>query len=142
MNNRVIVTTLLLAFIAACTPVLAPASTSAPPSVNVKPILLNTTDEPNHLNLYEIFPAETGQNLVFDNCLGCHSIRFIVLGQKTHDQWEGVKTRHVGWVSALNEDQLKLLFLYLEQNFNPTKPEPHLPQWYLELMIGTESEHP
>ncbi len=111
-------------------------------SANPNPVFPDATEEPRRLNLYEIFPASEGRDLVIDNCTVCHSITPIVMGSKTRQQWEGVKARHVGWVSNLNEEQLDTLFGYLEDNFNPTKPEPILPQWYQDLWIGTGSELP
>ena len=106
------------------------------------PVLPSATDEPLRLNMDEIFTAGKGREQVLDNCLRCHSVTPIVLGSKTQQQWEGTRTRHTAWITNLSDEQLNTLFGYLAENYNPTKPKPSLPQWYLDLPIGTSSELP
>lgn len=93
------------------------------------------TSEPQHfkLNMDEIFPPGEGRDLVLMNCITCHGFVRIVRGQRDEARWEVVKNHHRERVIGLSDEEFNLLFAYLVENFNSTKPVPKLPKWYLEV---------
>lgn len=82
-----------------------------------------------------IFPPGEGRDLVLQNCIVCHSfIRFVLL-QRTHGEWEYVRSRMRPFVPHLDDAQVEVLFGYLERHFNDANPEPVLPQWFLDSAV-------
>jgi hypothetical protein len=75
----------------------------------------------------KIFPPGPGKDLVFSNCTGCHSFVCSIIGQRTADAWNKIKTTHRKRVSALSDADFGALFDYLAANFNDQKPVPELP---------------
>jgi len=61
-------------------------------------------------------------------CSNCHPFVCAFRGQRTSGHWDLVELTHVerGWID-LNQQDLELLFGYLESNFNDQKPEPVIP---------------
>lgn len=84
-------------------------------------------EQPGKVNLDKIFPDGKGRELVLNNCTACHSFVCVVRGQRTVDHWNTVMATHRPRVSSLSDDDYKVLFDYVKENFNDTKPEPELP---------------
>lgn len=81
------------------------------------------------INMDEIFPPdhETETELLIYTCGSCHSWVCAVIGQRPVEHWRTVQATHKDLVSALSDEEDKLLFDFLAENFNDTKPEPDLP---------------
>jgi hypothetical protein len=116
---------------ATATPVPA-TSTLVPATATHVPAETPSSESSETVNLEEILPGRPGE-LVFNNCTGCHSIVCSVIGQRTIEQWETVKRGHRDKVPGVSDEDYDLLFTFLEDNFNNTKPEPALPQRLLDL---------
>lgn len=84
------------------------------------------------LDMDAIFPRGAGRDLLLYNCTNCHSFVRIVRMQRTKGQWALVKKTMRPRVSGLTDEQVDVLFTYLETSFNDAKPEPELPEWFLE----------
>jgi hypothetical protein len=69
---------------------------------------------------------------VMINCTHCHGITVIVRGQKPMGHWAAVKLAHEEYVHGLPKAELDAIFDYLSENFNDTKPEPRLPEWFVQ----------
>ena len=88
------------------------------------------------VNLDEIFPPgdQTERDLVIYNCSNCHPWVCAVRGQRTVEHWSGVQSNHSkGLFPALSDENYELLFEFLVDNFNDTKPEPKLPEALRDL---------
>jgi hypothetical protein len=122
------------------TPRLAPTElpTPTPSPVVAQPITPTPgSGGPRRLNLEEILPPPAEmRELVVMNCLGCHGLGEIVLGQKPATHWEWVRLTHMEIVRGLGMEQFNEVFKYLVENFNETKPEPELPDWYPDRTPG------
>jgi hypothetical protein len=77
----------------------------------------------------EIFPPgyQTERDLVIFTCGNCHTWVCTVRGQRTVEHWRTVQATHESLFPALSDEQLELLFDFLAEHFNDTKPEPDLP---------------
>jgi hypothetical protein len=95
------------------------------------PLLQSSSDSGGPLNLDKIFPPGLGRDLVITKCTACHRYGIIVQGQRTVARWEAIKWSHQGKPGLGDDANLKIMFDYLEANFNPSHPEPQLPPWYL-----------
>jgi cytochrome c5 len=84
------------------------------------------------VNIEEIFPAGRGRELVLNNCTSCHTIVPIVVLQMTKEAWERNSRDHRGRVSGLSDEDFKVLYDYVEANFNPDRPVPKLPKSLLD----------
>jgi hypothetical protein len=119
----------------------APTAQSPAPTEAATPALETATpgaETPGKVNMDEIFPpgTEKERNMVFENCTACHTFLCFVRGQRTAAQWATSKLSHRPKVIALSDADFDLLYKYLEENFNDTKPEPKIPQWLLEQDRG------
>ena len=80
----------------------------------------------------EIFPKGRGRELLLNNCTSCHTFVPIVTLQMTKEAWERNRNIHRDRVPNLTEDEIKVLYSYLESNFNPSRPPAKLPRALLE----------
>lgn len=88
------------------------------------------------VNLDEIFPPghQMERNLVIYNCSNCHPWVCTVRGQRTVEHWRGVRLIHnKGLFPALSDEDYQILFDFLVENFNDTKPVPDLPEALQDL---------
>jgi hypothetical protein len=78
----------------------------------------------------EIFPPghETERDLVIYTCGSCHAWVCAVIGQRPVEHWTTVQATHKDKASGLDDEEYTLLFDFLAENFNDTKPEPDLPE--------------
>ena len=114
-----------------------PTSATQPTTATVKPTTPTPSGETQKLNLDEYFPTGRGRELVLQSCTGCHSFAPIITGQRTKERWESLKSGHRDKAAAINENDYNTLFVYLVENYNNTKPEPKLPEWFLKLQGST-----
>lgn len=82
-------------------------------------------------------PAGKGRDLTLQSCTGCHSFVPVITGQRTKARWEGLRTGHRDTSLALSDGDYNAIFDYLAANFDSTKPEPKLPEWFLKQVVGT-----
>ena len=75
----------------------------------------------------DIFPNAEGRDLVLQNCGTCHGFDRIVLGQRSQDRWESVKSGHRERTPGISDADYDKLFAYLAAHFNPSNPEPKIP---------------
>lgn len=87
---------------------------------------------PLKLDMDAIFPRGAGRDLMLDNCTNCHSFVRIVLMQRTREQWGVVKNAMKPRVSGLSDEDVDVIFSYLEASFSDTRPAPKLPKWFIE----------
>ncbi len=78
----------------------------------------------------EIFPPgyERERDLVIYTCGSCHAWACAVIGQRPVEHWKTVQANHKDKASGLDDEEYTLLFDFLAENFNDTKPEPDLPE--------------
>jgi hypothetical protein len=76
-----------------------------------------------------LFPPGNGRDLVLANCTSCHSVACSVIGQRTPERWAALEEQHRDRISGVD---LKLLFGYLQTNFDSSRPEPKVPAKFLE----------
>ncbi len=94
---------------------------------------------PHKINMDAIFPPGEGRDLVLWNCMNCHTFVRIVTGHHSHSHgaegpghdthWDTHRILHRARLWRLSEEELDVLYAYLKENFNDTKPEPKLPCW-------------
>lgn len=113
-----------------------PSATTQPAATVVKAVTPTPTSGVQKLNLDDYFPPGQGRDLVLQNCTSCHSIAPIITGQRTKDRWLNVKSAHTDKVGSMSDSDSTIIFDYLEANFNDTKPEPKLPDWFLQQQSG------
>lgn len=93
---------------------------------------VNPVGRPAKVNLEEIFPPGRGRELVLNNCAGCHTFVPIVILQMSREAWQRNGRDHRERVKALSDADFKILYAYLMENFNPSRPVPKLPQELLD----------
>jgi hypothetical protein len=125
---------------AAMTPALPSVPSTTQPGDAVTPVAStsasstpSTAGDGQHVDLDAIFPPGPGKDLVLTNCIVCHSIVRIVMGNKSIEHWEYIKGVHRTRVTQLSSQDLNTLFGYLEVNFDDTHLEPNLPEWFRQL---------
>ncbi|WP_455388592.1 hypothetical protein [Petrachloros mirabilis] len=118
------------------TPVQA-TSTAQPTKASTTPTSPASTGGQQKLNLDDYMPAGAGRDLLLQNCTGCHSFVPIITGQRTRTRWESIRVAHKDAVKALDDKDYGAIYDYLEENFNDTKPEPKLPEWFVQSQTGT-----
>ena len=84
------------------------------------------------VSLQEIFPEGLGRAMVLDSCGACHAAACSAIGQRTPERWANLKEDHRDKVSDVSEEDYNVLFAYLSENFNDSKPEPLVPPQFLE----------
>lgn len=108
-----------------------PTDTPVPPTPTPEPPTPTATSgaQQGGIDMDAIFPAgyETERTLVINSCSSCHSWVCVVINQRPVAHWGTVQKTHQDLVSGLNNEQLDLVFGFLSENFNDTKPEPELP---------------
>jgi hypothetical protein len=109
-------------------PVETPAATPVPGDQAETPFTQGQV-WPIQVNWDSIFPPSEARTLVFLNCNLCHSILYPVYTQRSAQRWQVVMMRHVSRLPTLRADELSVIFAYLAENFNDTKPVPPVPQW-------------
>jgi hypothetical protein len=50
-------------------------------------------------------------------------------------RWESIRLGHRDTSLALSDIDYNAIFDYLGENFNNTKPEPNLPEWFLQQQV-------
>ena len=78
-------------------------------------------------NVGSIFPPGEGRDLVLSTCSSCHSVTCSARGQRTAEQWEGIRKSHQDKLTGQPVVSVETMFSYLKANFNETKPEPKVP---------------
>lgn len=84
------------------------------------------------VSLGDIFPEGLGRSMVLDTCGACHAAACSAIGQRTEARWANLKEDHRDKVSDMSDEDYEVLFAYLADNFNDTKPEPVVPPQFLE----------
>ncbi len=79
-----------------------------------------------------IFPPGPGRDLVLDTCGSCHPVACSALGQRTAERWEGVKEGHKDKLTGRSSADVNVMFSYLKENFNDSKPEPKIPAEFVQ----------
>ncbi len=115
----------------------APAATTAAATAASALASQATSGGPQKLNLDDYMPKGTARDLLLANCTACHSFVPIVTGQRTRARWDNIRTNHRDAVLRLPEKDYTVIYDYLAENFNDTKPEPKFPDWFLQGQIGT-----
>ena len=87
---------------------------------------------PAPVSLGDIFPEGLGRAMVLDACGACHAAACSAIGQRTEARWANLKEDHRDKVSDMSDEDYGVLFAYLAENFNDTKPEPVVPPQFLE----------
>ncbi len=103
----------------------APATVTSTLESTVIPTL--SSGQPGKVDLDKFLAPGRGRDLLVENCGGCHTFVCAVIGQRTVGRWENLKLAHRRRVAALSDEDLNLLFAYLEANYNDAKPQPELP---------------
>jgi hypothetical protein len=112
------------------------APTVMPATVTVSP----STGSGEKVNLDAYLPPDRGRDLLIANCGTCHSWVCAVRGQRSAEHTERLKEAHRDKVGALPGEDYDLLFAYLANNFNDTKPEPQLPEPLSQMGCGSGTE--
>jgi len=83
----------------------------------------------------QIFPPghEPERDSVINSCGRCHSSACPVIGQLSKERWKTVETNHRDYVSGMSDENYALLFIFLAENFNDTKPAPDLPEAMISI---------
>jgi hypothetical protein len=120
--------------LATTTPV-APTATTQPTKASATPTPQASSGQ-QKLNLDDYFPKGAGRDLVLRDCTTCHSFVPIITGQRTNDRWLSLKKDHKDKASGVTQADYDEEFAYLMENFNNTKPEPKLPDWFIQQQPG------
>ena len=122
---------LIAGLTAACGKSSAPAAdapaASAPSSAAAAP-----AKPAEAFNMATIFPAGAGRDLVLDTCGTCHPVVCAARGQRTAERWDSIRKGHQDKLTAQSAANLNVMFAYLKQNFNESKPEPKVPPELLQ----------
>ncbi len=117
-------------------------TTPVPPTATTQPTKASTTPTPQassgqqKLNLDDYFPKGASRDLVLRDCTTCHSFVPIITGQRTNERWLSLKKDHKDKASGVTQADYDAEFTYLMENFNNTKPEPKLPDWFIQQQPG------
>ena len=84
------------------------------------------------LNMDELFPPGEGRELVLQYCTNCHTITPILLTRFDADGWKSHRANHQSRVPGLTDAQADILWAYLTEHFNPSRPIPELPEEMLQ----------
>ncbi len=118
---------LISGVMAACGKSSAPAADASPapaPAAPAKPA--------EAFNMTTIFPAGAGRDLVLDTCGTCHPVVCAARGQRTAERWDSIRKGHQDKLTAQSAANVNVMFAYLKQNFNESKPEPKIPPELLQ----------
>lgn len=125
------------------TPTTLPTATPVTPTAPLQPTKVSATPTPQasstgpqKLNLDDYFPKGAGRDLVLRDCTTCHSFAPIITGQRPKARWLSLKDDHKDKASGVSQADYDVEFTYLMDNFNDTKPEPKLPDWFLKQQPG------
>lgn len=77
-------------------------------------------------------PPARARELFFNYCVNCHSFVCSMRGQRSRERWDVFKFQHRDKLVGLADADYELIFDYLKENFDDTKPEPELPPELLE----------
>ena len=114
-----------------------PTATTQPTKASTTPTSQSSASGQLKLNLDDYMPKGAGRDLLLQNCTGCHSFAPIITGQRTQARWESIRVHHRDAMLALNDKDYNAIYDFLEENFNNTKPEPKLPDWFVQSQTGT-----
>ena len=121
---------------------LPPTPIPEPPTATPELPTATSASESNTrtVNFDEIFPLghEQQRDLVIYSCGSCHSWACTVMGQRPIDHWTTIKATHRDFVSTMGDEDYDLLFSFLAENFNDTKPVPDLPEALESLGCTTQ----
>ena len=84
------------------------------------------------VSLTDIFPEGLGRPMVLDSCGACHAAACAAIGQRTQARWASLKQDHRDKLPDMNDADYEVLFAYLSENFDDSKPEPAIPPQFLE----------
>jgi len=101
-----------------------PASSAATPA---SPPPAPAAPEP--ATLADIFPAGQAREAVLNNCASCHNAACAAIGQRPAARWLALKASHADRVPGVDLD---MVFAYLQEHFNDSRPEPKVPPNLLE----------
>lgn len=118
-----VLATLAILLLASCESGVEPESEQpAPPPAAPAPM-------PTSLN--DVFPEGLGRSLVLDSCGSCHAAACSAIGQRTTGRWKALEADHRDRVADMSDADYRILFVYLAENFNDTRPEPMVPPQFL-----------
>lgn len=83
------------------------------------------------MSLADIFPEGLGRDLVIESCGGCHAVACSAIGQRTAARWKALEIDHSDRVADMGEEDYRLVFAYLSENFHDGRPEPVIPPEFL-----------
>lgn len=120
-----------------------PTNTPVPPTATIQPTKASATSTPQastggqqKVNLDDYFPKGAGRELVLRDCTTCHSFAPVIMGQRPKARWQSLKEDHRDKASGVTPADYDVIFAYLMENFDDTKPEPKLPEWFLQQQPG------
>ncbi len=113
-----------------------PTWTTQPTRALATPTPQALTGGQQKLNLDDYFPKGAGRDLVLRDCTTCHSFAPVITGQRPKARWSSLKDDHRDKASGVTQADYDVEFAYLMENFNDTKPEPKLPDWFLKQQPG------
>lgn len=116
----------LAVFMAACGGASGPAGQEAEQESESAPVVAAAA------SLTDIFPEGLGRPMVLDSCGACHAAACAAIGQRTQPRWASLKQDHRDKLPDMNDADYEVLFAYLSENFNDSKPEPVIPPQFLE----------
>ena len=79
-----------------------------------------------------IFPPGPGRDPVLNTCGSCHTVVCSARGQRTAERWDSIRKSHSDKLTSLSSADLDVLFSYLKEHFNDTRPEPQIPAEFLQ----------
>ncbi len=83
------------------------------------------------MSLADIFPEGLGRDLVIESCGGCHAAACSAIGQRTPARWRALEIDHSDRVADMSEEDYRIVFSYLSENFHDGQPEPVVPPEFL-----------
>jgi cytochrome c5 len=78
-------------------------------------------------NMSSIFPPGPGKDMVLNTCSSCHSVTCAATGQRTKDRWDNIEKSHKDKLTSYSPKDVDVMFTYMKDNFNDSKPEPKIP---------------
>ena len=115
--------------VAGCSKSAAPpaeSSQSAAPTSQAAPSAPASTPAAA-FNMSSIFPPGPGKDMVLSTCSSCHSVACAATGQRTKERWDNIEKSHKDKLTGYSAKDVDVMFAYMKENFNDSKPEPQIP---------------
>jgi hypothetical protein len=113
-----------------------PTKASAQPTVSAQPTPQASPSGQQKLNIDDYLPKGAGRDLMLRDCTSCHSFVPIVTDQRPNERWSSLRKDHRDKAPGSSETDYNMIFAYLMENFNNTKPEPKFPAWFMAQQQG------